>query len=140
MRMLCGHALMFQRDYILRMAQAVAGAIARVLRLLAQKKPEEAEQALAEGYSALSIDRELLLMLDGPSLRAHFGDPDKLLMAARMLICDAEVQLHRGLARAAARRLKAARRVLAEHAEPPAEVTDELRRVADAIAERERSA
>lgn len=125
---------MFQRDYILRMIQAVAGAIARVLKLLAQKKPEEAEQALAEGYSALSIDRELLLMLDGPSLRNHFGDPDKLLMAARLLICDAEVQLHLGAQRAAARRLKAARRVLAEHTAPPAEVTDELARVEQAVA------
>ena len=54
---------MFQRDYIQRMLDAVAQVIARVLRLIAQKKPDEAEQALGEGYSALSIDRELLLMI-----------------------------------------------------------------------------
>lgn len=124
---------MFQRDYMLRMLEAAAQAIGRVLRLMAQKKPDEAEQALGEGYSALSIDRELLLMLDGPSLRAHFGDDDKLLMSARLLLCDCELQLHKGQPRAAARRLKAARRVLAEHGAPPAEVSTELVRVTAAL-------
>lgn len=124
---------MFQRDYIQRMLDAVAQVIARVLRLIAQKKPDEAEQALGEGYSALSIDRELLLMLDGPSLRAHFQDEDKLLMAARLLLCDCEVQIHKGEPRAAARRLKAARRILTEHGAPPPEVSAELARVTAAL-------
>jgi len=124
---------MFQRDYILRMIQAVAQAIGQVLRALAEKKPDAAEQALAEGYSALSIDRELLLMLDGPSLRSHFGDAEKLVLAARLLICDAEVQQHKGELRAAQRRLKAARRVLAEHGAAPDEVRAELDRVAAAL-------
>jgi len=124
---------MFQRDYILRMIEAVSRAIGRVMRALAQKKPVEAEQELAEGYNALSIDRELLLMLDGPSLRAHFGDPDKLVLAARLLVCDAEVQLHKAEPRAAARRLRAARRLLAEHGAPPEDVSAELARVSAAL-------
>lgn len=124
---------MFQRDYMLRMLEAAAAAIARALGAIAKKKPDEAEQALGEGYRALSIDRELLLMLDGPSLRAHFGDADKLLMSARLLLCDCELQLHKGELRAAARRLKAARRVLNEHGAPPSEVSDELARVTAAL-------
>mgnify|MGYP003444855049 CR=1 FL=1 len=127
---------MFQRDYMLRMIEAVAQAIGRVMRLLAQKKPDEAEQALAEAYNGLSIDKELLLMLDGRSLRAHFGEPDKLVLAARVLICDAEVQLHKAELRAAAKRLKAAQRLLTEHGAPPAEVSAELARVHEALASR----
>lgn len=107
---------MFQRDYILRMMQAVAQVAARVLRLLKQQKnPEEAQQVLAEGYNALSLDREMLLMLDGPSVRTHCGGEDeKLGLAVRLLLLDCEVQLHKAQKREAQRTLRAAKRALQE--------------------------
>jgi hypothetical protein len=122
---------MFQRDYILRMIDAAAQAIAKAMKLLiAQKKPNEAEQEVAAGYAALSIDREMLLVLDAQTLKTQLGDDDKLTMAIRLLLCDCEIQCHKPARRAAARRLKAAQRLLAEHGKAPAELHDELARTA----------
>jgi hypothetical protein len=121
---------MFQRDYILRLIDAVAQAVARALKLLIQEqKPDEAEQVIAEGYAALSLDRELLLLLDGPSLRVHCGGDDKLVLAVQLLLADCQIQVHKGDARTAQRTLKAARRALAELEEKPTELTAELERL-----------
>ena|ERR1700712_1040931 len=130
---------MFQRDYILRMMEAVAQVAARVMRLLAQKKkPEEAQQVVAEGYNALSLDREMLLLLDGPSVRTHCGgDDEKLGLAVRLLLLDCEVQLAKLDKREAQRTLRAAKRALAEIAKQspaPEELRAELERMTGAVA------
>ena len=127
---------MFQRDYILRMIDAVAQAVARVRRLLAQKKsPEEAQQVLAEAYKRLSFDREFLLVLDGPSIRTHCGnDDEKLALAVRLLLSDCEVQVYNAERREALRTLKAARRALAEVSDKPADLSVELERLSAAVA------
>lgn len=104
---------MFQRDYIMRAVQQAAEALARVLRALLKKKDDEAEQALAEGYAALGIDRELLLLLDATSLRSQLADDAKVAMAARLLLGDAQVRQARGEHQAALRRLRAALRLAA---------------------------
>jgi hypothetical protein len=125
---------MFQRDYILRMMDAVAQAVARVLRLLAQKKPDEARQVIGESYRALSLDREFLLVLDGPSIRTHCGNEDeRVALAARLLLADCEVQVHTGDRREALRTLRAARRALTEVPEKPADVSAELERMTQAV-------
>ncbi|HET8932617.1 MAG TPA: hypothetical protein VFN67_04215 [Polyangiales bacterium] len=127
---------MFQRDYILRMFEAVAGVAARVFKLLVQqKKPEEAQQVIAEGYRTLSLDREFLLVLDGPSIRTHCGGEDeKLQLAAKLLLLDCEVQVHKAERREALRTLKAARRVLGELREKPEELSSDLERLAQVVA------
>ena len=104
---------MFQRDYIMRAVQQAAEALARAVRALLNKKEDEAEQALAEGYNALGIDRELLLLLDATSLRSQLADDEKVAMAVRLLLGDAEVQQSRGETAAALRRLRAAIRLAA---------------------------
>jgi hypothetical protein len=124
----------FQRDYILRMIEVAGQAIARALGLLVKKKPEEAEQALAEGYGALGIDRELLLFLDARTLRTQLGDDDRLALAVRLLACDSEIKWHKGEASAARRRLKAAQRLLAEHSAPSADLETDLQRLAQLTA------
>jgi hypothetical protein len=116
----------FQRDYLLRAIAQAAAAIARALGLRTENKPIEAEQALNEGYAALGIDRELLIMLDADSLRRHFADEQKLSMGVRLLLCDVELQLDRDDRRSALQRLKAARRLLGQLAAPDAELTGEL--------------
>lgn len=127
---------MFQRDYILRMINVVAQAVARVLQLLRQQKsPEEAQQVLAEAYRQLSLDREFLLVLDGPSIRTHCGgDDEKLSLAARLLLTDCELQLYKGEHREASRTLKAARRALAEVSDKPADLSAELARLTELVA------
>jgi hypothetical protein len=127
---------MFQRDYILRMMDAVAQAVARVIRLLRQQKnPEEAQQVLAEAYKGLSLDREFLLVLDGPSIRTHCGnDDERLALAARLLLSDCEVQVYKADRREASRTLKAARRALAEVSDKPADLSAELERMTGAVA------
>jgi len=127
---------MFQRDYILRMMDAVAQAVARVVRLLQQhKKPEEAQQVLDEAYKGLSLDREFLLVLDGPSIRTHCGnDDEKLALAARLLLSDCEVQVFKAERREALRAFKAARRALAEVSDKPADLSAELERLSAVVA------
>jgi hypothetical protein len=125
---------MFQRDYILRMIEVAGQAIARALGLLVKKQPEQAEQALAEGYGALGIDRELLLLLDARTLRSQLGDDDRLAVAVRLLLCDSEIKWHKRENAAAQRRLKAARRLLSEHSAPTADLQAELERVAQLTA------
>jgi len=120
---------MFQRDYIMRAVQQAAEALARALRLLLQKKPEEAEQALQEGYAALGIDRELLLLLDAETLRRQLGDEEKLSMAVRLLLGEAELKLAGGEAGAAAKRWRAAARLSEQLAELPEDFSQELARL-----------
>jgi hypothetical protein len=123
----------FQRDYIMRAVQQAAEALARALKLLLKEKEDEAEQALAEGYAALGIDRELLLLLDPTSLRSQLADDTKVAMAARLLLGDAEVQQTRGDSKGAWRRLRAAIRLAGQLPEQDAELATELARVRNAL-------
>jgi hypothetical protein len=123
----------FQRDYIMRAVQQAAEALARALRALLSKKEDEADQALAEGYLALGIDRELLLLLDATSLKSQLADDEKVAMAARLLLGDAELQQSRGASAAALRRLRVAIRLAAQLPEPDAELEAELARVREAL-------
>jgi hypothetical protein len=120
---------MFQRDYIMRAVQQAAEALARALRSLLQKQPEEAEQAVQEGYAALGIDRELLLVLDAETLSRQLGDEEKLSMAVRLLLAEADVRLARGEAGAAARRWRAAARLSEQLAELPEDLAEEVTRL-----------
>lgn len=124
---------MFQRDYIMRAIQQAAEALARALRLLLQKKEDEAEEALAEGYNALGIDRELLLLLDGPSLRSQLADDEKVAMAVRLLLGDAEVRFSRGEPQAALKRLRAAIRLKGTLPAADSAIDAEIERVRNAV-------
>ena len=105
---------MFQRDYLMRMVAQVAQAVARALGLIAKRKNDEAEQQLDTGYGALGMDRELLLILDGPTLARQLGDDQRIGAAVALLLCDAELQLARADRPDAQKCLRAAHR-LREH-------------------------
>ena len=128
---------MFQRDYILRVIQQVAQAVARAMGLLAQRKPEEAEAQLNTGYGALGMDRELLLLLDAATVARQLGDEVKGGAAATLLLCDAEVQHARGDARAGLRRLRAARGLRGQLANADPELDRAIERVAVLLAGKE---
>ena len=127
---------MFQRDYLLRMIEQAAQALARALRLFREQKQDEAEQQLASGYAALGLDPDLLGMLDAHTLRAQWGDEEMLAMAARLLLCDAELRLGRGDGGVAQRRFKAARKLHALLATANAELDAELERVSALVSPR----
>ena len=125
---------MFRRDYILRLIEQAAQAVARALKLMVQKKPEEAQQQLDSAYALLSLDRELLLALDANSLRGHIADSERREMAARILLSDAELHCEKAAARPALRRLRAARRLLETLDAPaPRDLLDELDRVTQLV-------
>jgi hypothetical protein len=124
---------MFQRDYILRMIEQACEALTRALRQLAEKKPEEAEQELAAGYSALGVDPEVLGMLDIDSLREQWSDPDRTAVAVNLLLCDAEARWLKADRALATRRLKAARKLVSLLDPAPAELTEAVARVASLL-------
>lgn len=124
---------MFQRDFIMRAVQQAAEALARALRLLLAKKEDEAEEALAEGYNALGIDRELLLLLDPSSLRSQLADDAKVAMAVRLLLGDAEVCASRGEPQAALKRLRAGIRLAGALPKADESLDGEIARVRSAL-------
>jgi hypothetical protein len=117
---------MFRRDYILRLIEQVAQSITRAFGFLAKKQPEEAQRLLDAGYGALGIDRELLCVLDGASVRTHLAEEEKLALAVQLLLCDAQLKREAQDDRAARRLLRAARKVFAQIAAPEAALVDEL--------------
>ena len=104
---------MFQRDYLMRMVAQVAQVVARALGLIAKRQNDEAQQQLDTGYGALGMDRELLLILDGPTLARQLGDEERITAAITLLLCDAELQLARTDRPAAQKCLRAAHRLRA---------------------------
>ena len=128
-------ATVFQRDYLLRVIQQAAEALARALKLLREKKDDDAEQALGEGYAALGIERELLLVLDAKTLRSQLADDEKVAMAVRLLLGDAEVRDAKGQRKGAVRRMKAAARLFEQLREPDGELAAELGRARERFAD-----
>jgi hypothetical protein len=120
---------LFQRDYILRLIEQVAESVTRAFRFLAQQNTEEAERQLNTGYGALGVDREFLCALDAASIRNHFADEDKLALAVRLLLCDAELHQQRGQEQPARRLVRAARKLVQQIAAPDEALQQELTRV-----------
>lgn len=124
---------MFQRDYLMRMVAQVAQAVARALGLIAKRKNDEAQQELDTGYGALGMDRELLLILDGPTLARQLGDDQRITAAMTLLLCDAELQLARADRPGAQKRLRAAQRLRAHVASVDADLEQAFERVDDML-------
>jgi hypothetical protein len=111
----------FRRDYIQRMVQQLAEALARIAGLRAQKDLDGAEREVAEAYRTLNVD-PTFLSLDARSLIAVVGDPDRLRMLARLLDEEAAVCEARGDA-ASARRKRALAAELSSGARGPSAAT-----------------
>jgi hypothetical protein len=118
---------MFQRDYVLRMVQQAAQAIARAMGLVEQQRLDDADGELSGAYALLGLDRELVLLLDRDSLARVLDGDDKRAAAIRLLLSDAELAWQRGDRELAHKRVRAAGRL---HRDLQAAHTD----VADALA------
>lgn len=86
---------MYKRDYIERMIEQLAAAIAQILGLAARGETEEAEQALERAWSSsLGLRRADILRLDEGTLRAMLGDKAEL--AIKLIEAQATVEDARG--------------------------------------------
>ena len=54
---------MYKKDYILRMVEEMIRFIAKVMSLLKEGKPEEAEKWLEKGYQLLKADHQKMLQM-----------------------------------------------------------------------------
>jgi hypothetical protein len=115
-----------QRDYIMRMIEQAAEAVARAFGFIAQQKLDDAEDELDGAYAALGIDRELLGVLDAGTLARQLGDDDRIAAAVRVLLCDARLQTTRGDRGATRSKLRAARNLNAQLSAPAAALDGEL--------------
>jgi hypothetical protein len=93
-----------QRDYILRLIESLAQAIARVvaLRKAGQAKEAEVELERAAG-SLLGVDLRLLEAIGPGPIAAQLGHPEKVEALARLVEERAELERSRGDEVAAAR-------------------------------------
>jgi hypothetical protein len=117
---------LFQRDYILRLIQQVAQALARAMGLLKERKLEEADAEIGSGYSVLGLDRELVGVLDAAGLARLLGDDERIAAAVRLITCDARLRLTQGDPRRAARLLRSARGLMQRLPEPEPALEQEL--------------
>jgi len=89
-----------QRDYIERMVQQLAGAIATILGAASAGRFEEAERDLDRAWSGLGLRRTDVLRLDDDTVCALLGAKTEL--AVRLLEAQSSVEEARGAREAAA--------------------------------------
>jgi hypothetical protein len=124
---------LFQRDYILRMVEQAAQAIARALGLMQDRKFEEASRELSAGYSALGLDRELIGILDAATFARQLGDDDRLAAAVQLLLCDAQLCAERSQHARMKSCLRLARGLFAHLTVPIPALQAELERAAQTL-------
>lgn len=76
---------MFRQDYILRIIQQAAQAIARMLGATEKEEYQQARLHADEAYSILGIPPELVLRMDSPSLVGLFPEVEKIRLLAQLL-------------------------------------------------------
>jgi len=93
-----------QRDYILRIIETLAQAIARIVTLRAKGATEEARQEIGRTAGSLfGFDLNLLPVLGPAAVAAQLGHPEKVAALAKLLDERAAVERQAGDAAAAAR-------------------------------------
>jgi hypothetical protein len=93
-----------QRDYILRIIEALAQALARIVALRKRGATEEAKQEIAAtARSLLGVDLGLLEALGAGAVATQLGQPERIDALAQLVDERAEVERARGDEAAAAR-------------------------------------
>ena len=116
---------MLRQDYILRLIEQAAAALARAFAAIAGKEYDMALRELAQAFSAASkLDRRSFDALDTRTVARLIGSPEQIRMVARVLATEADVHEQQGNRVLARRSLRRARELLLELSERTAE--DEL--------------
>lgn len=82
---------MIRQDYLLRIIQQVADAIARMLGATKREDYSEARAQAAEAYGLLGIPSELVLRMDSHALAGLFAQADKLRLLSKLLWQEGEL-------------------------------------------------
>jgi len=76
---------MYREDYLMRMIRQLAEALARIAGLRKAGDLRQALDAVDRLYDELGIPRELVDVVDTPTLAGMLGRPDKIRAAAMLL-------------------------------------------------------
>jgi hypothetical protein len=105
----------FREDYILRIIQQMADFLARIA---GHNRKREFDKAVSEASRAwaevLDVPRELVEVLDTPTLAGMLGDPDKMRLASQLLVEEARAVAGKGDPLGAAQRYRRAFELLLE--------------------------
>jgi len=86
-----------QRDYILRIVEALAQAVARILTLRkAGNTPEARQEIVRTAGSLFGLDLGLLELMGPATVAAQLGDPGKVEALAKLVDVKAEVEREAG--------------------------------------------
>ena len=85
---------MIERDYLMRMAQQLAAAVARLFQLKQQEKYDQALQEVEKAYGELlGMNAQIVAMFDSTTLARLLGHAEKMKTLATLFFEQAE--LHR---------------------------------------------
>ncbi len=88
---------MLRDDYLNRMIRQLAEFLARISGATVARKPEEAlDEANRAWQELLDIPRDLVDRLDGPTLAQMLKEPERMRVAAELLVAEARVHRLRG--------------------------------------------
>jgi len=77
---------MIERDYIMRMIQQLANALARIMGARKQEKYDEVQKIIDDAYGEiLGLSQTLVGVMNAESLTQLLGDGDKIKVLARLL-------------------------------------------------------
>jgi hypothetical protein len=88
--------MVFRDDYLMRMIEQLAAVIARMTGLSRGKNYAAALDEAEKGWDLLGVPRDLVTVLDGPTLAELLATPEKMRGAADLLIAEAEALTGKG--------------------------------------------
>jgi len=95
-----------RQDYITRMIEQLAAALAAILRAATGGKTQEAlEQVNEASLSLFGMEYRMLITIDAGSVAELLGYPDKIQALAKLVLAEAEVLRLKGDAEGVAHRL-----------------------------------
>ena len=87
---------MFRDDYFMRMIEQIVAAIAKITGLSRNKDYGAALDEVEKGWDILGVPRDLVAVLDGPTLAELLAAPEKMRAAADLLIAEAGALTSKG--------------------------------------------
>ena len=88
---------MLRQDYVLRLIEKAAHALAKALAHVRGQELDEAQDCIAKAYEALlRVDRNMLEKLDARTLAPLLGRAEVVRVVAQIMAAEAKLHEHRG--------------------------------------------